>query len=235
MYIVFNNISIHIHIMIFTIEGNIGAGKTTLLTDLASSKFSREHIVMVEPVSSWMDCRNGPDEPSLFELYYKDKTKYAFSFQLMAMHSRAQNLIEMVAASKTKVVICERNFLTDYEIFAKMMHKEGFMNDTEMMVYKQWHGFIMDMVKPLIAGTIYLRADPEVCYDRIAKRGRKGEENIDLKYLYDLHFAHESWLGLGTDITVPHAHDVLIIDANKDGVLDMKVMMEFIEAKLAVI
>ena len=27
---------------------------------------------------------------------------------------------------------------------------------------RQWHGFIMDMVKPLIAGTIYLRADPEV-------------------------------------------------------------------------
>jgi deoxyadenosine/deoxycytidine kinase len=222
--------------MIFTIEGNIGAGKTTLLNDLALTKFSKDHIVVLEPIDTWMDCRVSPDKPSLFEMYYKNREKYAFTFQLMAMHSRAQNLIEMVETSKTKVVICERNFLTDYEIFAKIMFNDGFINDVEMMVYRQWHTFIMDMVKPYIAGTIYLRANPEVCTARINKRGRKDEvDNIDLKYMYDLHFAHEVWLAGDdkTETVKTSITDVLIIDANVDGKLNTDAMVEFIEAKLA--
>jgi len=41
------------------------------------------------------------------------------------------------------------------------------------------------------SGYIYLRSDPEQCYERCIKRGRESEKNITLEYIIDIHNLHE--------------------------------------------
>ena len=42
---------------------------------------------------------------------------------------------------------------------------------------------------------MYIRCSPEICYQRIQKRARPGEEPITLEYLYELHEKHEKMYG----------------------------------------
>jgi len=211
--------------MIFTIEGSIGVGKSTLLAQLSTNvSFSKKHIVVLEPVDDWMKFKANPeDAESLFEMYYKDPTKYGFSFQMMALQTRFENLISMTQGTDANtIIICERSFLTDYQIFAKMLWRKKFITDIEMAVYKRWHAFILDLIKPKIMGTIYLRAPPDVCAKRINTRNRKGEEDLDADYLKDLHEAHDDWL-LPTDS--------LIIDASGASI-DLSAIVKYVEERL---
>jgi deoxyadenosine/deoxycytidine kinase len=57
---------------------------------------------------------------------------------------------------------------------------------------------------------IYLRCDPQTCFERIAHRKRPEEADISLEYLQKLHDKHEKWM---------QTHDpsqVLVLDAGQD-------------------
>lgn len=170
-----------------------------------------------------MDFRVESESKSLFELFYSDKTKYGFLFQIMALQSRISNLVKVQEENIGKVLICERSFLSDYHIFAKEMHKEGHISDMEMMVYLKWYNYVLDNVKPRIDSILYLRAEPETCLVRVNKRSRTGEDMIDIEYLNKLHQAHEEWL-------IPR-NDVLVVDAN--GQLDFNLITNHIESLIA--
>jgi len=45
-----------------------------------------------------------------------------------------------------------------------------------------------------IKGFIYLHTPPEICLERLKKRGRFEEKNIKLEFLRELHELHENWL-----------------------------------------
>ena len=49
---------------------------------------------------------------------------------------------------------------------------------------------------------IYLKTSPEICLQRIKKRGRKGENNITLEYLKSCHEYHEQWLKNETNLLI---------------------------------
>ena len=55
---------------------------------------------------------------------------------------------------------------------------------------------------------IYLQSSPEICFERISNRNRKGEENIPFDYIKRLHTEHEK--------TYKNTPNVYIIDANND-------------------
>lgn len=177
---------------IIPVDGNVGAGKTTFLEHIQSAM--PEVTVVLEPVDEWMKMRVPGSDRSLFELYYDNPSKYGFAFQIMALQTRFDSLIKMTQ-DKSKIVICERSFLTDYKVFAQLMFNKGFISPIEMEVYKRWHEFITNLVNPDICGSVYLRASPETCMERIKKRGRTGEGNIEVDYITELHEAHEAWLG----------------------------------------
>ena len=42
-----------------------------------------------------------------------------------------------------------------------------------------------------IKGIIYIRCEPNICNERIRKRGREGESSIPLNYLERIHEKHE--------------------------------------------
>jgi deoxyadenosine/deoxycytidine kinase len=195
--------------ILVTIEGDIGAGKSTLI-DCLKRNHPEWHFID-EPVSVWQGLKNEGGE-NLLELFYKDTTKYAYTFQNCAILSRARNIQNAVYSWKAaclknpslaahNVFITERCLDTDYNVFAKMMYDTGKMGLLEWDLYKMWYEFAKDNSYPL-KGIIHVSTPPEVCDERIHIRGRKGEEHIPIEYLQSLERYQNEWL-YGSECNVP--------------------------------
>lgn len=213
--------------MIFSLEGNIGAGKSTFLNriDEALTEAGIPHVCLQEPVSIW--TRPIVDGKSLLELFYGDKQKYAFSFQFMVLQTRVQQMLECLKNNPGKVIVTERCHITDKMIFANTMYKSRFLRDDEMIVYNMWYDTCSQMFSDYLSGIIYLRSTPAVSCDRIISRNRKGEENISLDYLNNLHKIHDDWI-LSNDQNI----NVCTVDANlEEDKVDVEKVVEFIQAK----
>lgn len=178
---------------IISIEGNIGSGKSTVLKQLKAA--CPDWIFVDEPVSEWLDLKNDEGK-SLLELFYADKRRWSYTFQNVAIFHRFKNLrnaVERLDRTKDNIIVMERSLMTDYNIFTKMLHTDGFIDGLEIQIYKDWFSHLHSML-PSIDAHIYIRADPEVCLQRISSRSREGESVIPLSYLKELDLYHNQWL-----------------------------------------
>lgn len=191
--------------IILSIDGNIGSGKSTLYKDLQEYYHDNTDICFVpEPVDDWTHIVDGDNVPILTNLY-KDTKKYAFRFQMMAYISRLHLLRQKVKENKYRIIVSERSVQTDRNVFAKMLFDDGMIEHDEYQIYNKWFDeFLDDMY---LGGIIYVKADPEICSDRVKIRAREGE-TIPLEYLQKCHKYHEEWLETSTD--------KLVIEANVD-------------------
>ena len=191
--------------IILSIDGNIGSGKSTLYKDLQSHFKNNADICFVpEPVDDWTHIVDGDKVPILTNLY-KDTKKYAFRFQMMAYISRLHLLRQKVKENKYRIIISERSVQTDRNVFAKMLFDDDMIEHDEYQIYNKWFDeFLDDMY---LGGIIYVKADPEICSDRVKIRAREGE-TIPLEYLQKCHKYHEEWL--------EDSSDKLVIEANVD-------------------
>jgi len=164
------------------IEGNIGVGKTTLLNALIKYNL---HVI-TEPVEKWVD---------ILELYYGNKQKYAFLFQMKILLSWIDKIMLI---DNSNVYFTERSLLSGKEIFFYQTCKENLVNEDNIKEYNDCFDQLtsIDFIKKIIKPTayIYLKAPPEICYQRIKKRNRQGEEHITLEYLQTLDLHHQVWL-----------------------------------------
>lgn len=192
---------------IFAVEGNIGAGKTTLLKMLESMQFHKKHIVFFEPVDTWTKLKD-TDGKNIFEKFYEDEQKYAFMFQMFVLVTRFQQLWNLVHSHPDHVIIMERSYLADVNIFAKLMYEQKNLNDMEWFIYTSWYNMVSNMLNVSFKGLMYLKTTPKVCLERIRVRNRPGEEDIKLDYLEDLHIKHEEWINHSPSLPV------LVVDAN---------------------
>jgi deoxyadenosine/deoxycytidine kinase/ribonuclease HI len=203
---------------IITIDGNIGSGKSTLYNKLQYHYRNNNDICFVpEPVDEWKNIVDNNNTPILTNLY-KDTKKYAFRFQMMAYISRL-NLLRNARKQKYKLIISERCVQTDRNVFAKMLYDGGNIEHDEYLIYNKWFDEFLDELN--IAGIIYIKADPEICEDRVKKRGRAGEI-IPLKYLQKCHEYHEEWLN--------KENNKLVINANVDITSNIRVQNNWIKA-----
>lgn len=214
--------------MIISLEGNIGAGKTSLLKQIEDLTFSKNHVVAYEPVDNWMNLRAKEGDKSLFELYYDDKKRFGFAFQIHALQTRFEHIMKLVRDNPEKIIICERCPLTDCEIFAKMLHDQGIISPIEFKVYEALYSFIDSTIKAHIMGILYLCVSPEVCVQRICKRNRTGEDHIDFAYLRSLHQQHETWLHYN-EKRCP----VCTIDGNGHESWDTDKIIDFVNSQAA--
>jgi len=196
--------------LLVSIDGNIGSGKSTTWDMLKEAYAGQDDVHFVEePVDSWHHVKDADGVPILTN-FYKDHKTYAFRFQMMAYISRLALLRRTVRehAGRCRVIITERSVDTDRNIFAKMLYDSGDIAHDEYTIYNMWFDeFVRDLP---VAGLVYIRADPETCMERIAKRGREGE-TIPLEYIQKCHDYHESWIN-GTTMTCKK----LVIDANRE-------------------
>jgi len=170
--------------MIISLEGNIGSGKTTFLEALAIS--CPDYEIVLEPIEEWMTEYDGH---SILELFYQDKTRWAFTFQNYAIQT-------LVAAVKkvlepNKIIVTERSALTSRYVFAQMLKDAGHISEVEWALYLKMFEDYSSQVP--LNGIIYLTTGPELSAQRIMDRGRPGE-TVSLEYLTELDCKHRAWL-----------------------------------------
>ena len=201
-----------------SIEGNIGSGKSTLLANLRENYKNNDNVIFLkEPVDEWAKIKdiNGT---TILEKFYADQEKYSFSFQMMAYVSRIKVLRDTLKEKtigqekKQYIIITERSLYTDKMVFAKMLYDSGKIEDVNYQIYLNWFDTFSGEFP--VHKVIYVKAAPEQCYARIAKRSREGEENIPIEYLTACSLYHDNMLDKSTDSCV--CDEQLILDGNID-------------------
>ena len=179
--------------IIISIEGNIGAGKSTFLENLESHLGKQSGwIFLREPVHIW-DTICDQNGETILSKFYANPDKYAFSFQIMAYTTRLHELKRVLKENPDCIgVICERSLDADKHIFAKMLHADGLIDDVMYDIYERYFSEYEGNLT--LNGMIYVEADPDVCYQRVAKRSRDGQSNIALDYLQKCHEYHCKWI-----------------------------------------
>uniref|UniRef100_A0A6C0E310 Deoxynucleoside kinase domain-containing protein n=1 Tax=viral metagenome TaxID=1070528 RepID=A0A6C0E310_9ZZZZ len=177
---------------LISIEGNIGSGKSTLLAELQEIYSTNPKIVFLkEPVDDWSEIRD-VNGITMLEKFYANQERYSFPFQMMAFISRLSVLKKAMSEHKGCIIITERSLYTDKCVFAKMLHDNNHIEDVNYQIYLKWFDefskdFPVDQV-------VYVRANPEICHQRIQTRSRTGESTISLDYLQECHNYHDAFI-----------------------------------------
>lgn len=193
--------------IIICVEGNIGSGKSTMVNYLSHhftnyiNTHNKNHYkqykvaYLVEPVDEWTKYKNS-DNNNILELFYNDKDKYSFPFQMVILHSRITQLQNAIDEGYD-IIISERSILSSYRVFIKMLIENNNMNSIEYQIYEKWFNLYENTIKDI--NIIYIKTSPEICNLRINKRNRQGESGILLSYLKNCHYYHEIWINTQID------------------------------------
>lgn len=211
----------------YILEGNIGAGKSTLLTMIQSSSIGVDAIL--EPVNAWHKQDIGQ---SLLAQFYGDIKRWAFSLETYAMACRVkEHLIEQQNPNPYRLF--ERSIYSGHFCFAHNSFKSGGLSEMEWSIYQQWFDFLMHKNCRLPNGFIYLKTDPTVCFERVKRRARAGEEQITLQYLEQISTAHDEFLLEKKNVGLLLASvPVLVLDGNVPFVQSKTVFNEFCDTIL---
>jgi deoxyguanosine kinase len=153
------------------VEGAIGAGKTSLarmLSERLQAKLVLEEV----------------EENPFLKDFYKDRARFGFQTQMHFLFSRYQQqraLRQMELFSER--LVCDYLFSKD-RIFASLN-----LSDRELALYEKMVGWLeLDVMKPDVV--VYLQASPEMLMERISKRGRPYERDMERDYLKQLNEAY---------------------------------------------
>jgi len=157
---------------IITIDGNIGAGKTTILNYIHAN---HNIYVDLEPIDKW--------KPFLDDIYI-NKRKF-FNFQIRVWLDRSW----IQEKDNNSTIVMERSPYFIRHTFNEYMAENHNVNPQESNILNELYDKTDIIWKSNYY--IYIRSSPSKCLERIIKRGRENEMNIDLDYLTDIHNLHE--------------------------------------------
>lgn len=191
------------------VEGNIGVGKSSFLKLLAQRLDCK---VVFEPHEKWQQIG---EAGNLLEKFYEDTSRWAYTFQSYAFLSRVLEQEESILNADNEVVVFERSVFSDLHCFAKNCFELGTMTALEWNLYREWFSWLVGHHVIIPTGFIYLRGNPQVCFDRLKMRNRKEESSVPLSYLELLHQKHDDWLVNKKDIADCVAN-VPVLTLNRD-------------------
>lgn len=170
------------------VEGNIGAGKSTFLKIIQDNLACQ---VVFEPSEKW---QNISGKGNLLDNFYKDTPRWAYTFQSYAFITRTLAQKQSAKNNPYLTQVLERSVFSDKYCFAKNLYESGHMSDMEWTLYNEWFNWFFEDYVQKPDGFIYLRTNPQTCYNRLKKRNRSEEQEVPLDYLTKLHQKHENWL-----------------------------------------
>lgn len=205
---------------VIAIEGNIGVGKTTFI-EIFKKYFPHVEIVL-EPIDIWTKIVDSNNE-NILQKFYNDTERWAYTFQNIACITRMITLENTLKNSNSEIILVDRSLGTDKNVFEQMLYDNNKINDIEHKLYNLWYDFYYKYVRSQFNNfTIYLKCNPNTALNRIKKRNRIEEKDIQFEYLEQIHNYHEKWLNNSTN-------DVLIIDCDKDFEHDEEYQLEIIK------
>lgn len=153
------------------VEGVIGVGKTSLsklLTDRLKAQLVLEEV----------------EENPFLKDFYKDRARYAFQTQMHFLFSRYQQ-----QRSLRQTELFSERLVADY-LFQKDRIFAGLnLSDRELALYEKLVVWLeLDVVKPDVV--VYLQASSDVLMERIGRRGRPFEKDMDRDYIRQLNEAY---------------------------------------------
>ncbi len=160
------------------IAGNIGAGKTTLTTLLGKSFHWKVHYESTE------------NNPYLSDFYH-DMRRWSFNLQIYFLHSRYQQIMEIIQGDET--VVQDRTIYEDAYIFAPNLHDMGLLTTRDFENYQRLFETMIRQIRPPDL-LIYLRANIPTLVAHIQSRGREYEGSMSLDYLKRLNERYEEWI-----------------------------------------
>jgi len=171
------------------VEGVIGVGKTSLARLLAERIGARLALEAVE---------ENPFLPG----FYADPENNAFKTQVFFLLSRFRQQQELIQRD-----LFEQHVVSDYHFAKDRIFANITLSDEELSLYT----LVADALAPRVPRpelVIYLQASLETLQDRIARRGRSMERDIQPGYLetlseaynhYFFHYRESPLLVVGTD------------------------------------
>jgi len=200
--------------IIISIDGNIGSGKSTLLKIMKQQLNQYEYID--EPINDWTNIEDA--NGNILSYFYKNKNRWSYTFQNYAFLTRSKRLLEVndkvrnmslydrIFNPAKMIIFTERSTMTDKYVFADMLYKNGNMSEIEWKMYNEWYTLFNESLQ--IDHVIYLKTDPTKSFERVNKRARSEEKEMQLDYLKELHNKHEDWLD--------NSQNVLTLNGNID-------------------
>jgi deoxyadenosine/deoxycytidine kinase len=178
------------------VEGNIASGKSTAAKELATRLNLRR---LDEPVDT-----------ELLQLFYDDKVRWSFPFQIEMLHRRWAT--QMLAAAETMAdggydgAILDRSLWGDM-VFARALTDAGIMHKKEWEIYLS---AVRNMALVLFPPTVllYLSTRPETCLERLKQRGRPQEDGVTLEYLQTIHAGYQRLIAEAKIAFFPWSHAV---------------------------
>jgi deoxyadenosine/deoxycytidine kinase len=156
---------------IITLDGNIGSYKTSIL-----NYFHKNYktAIDVEPVESWNEYLKG--------IYNTRNSTY--NFQIKVWMDRC-----WIQEKSNAIILMERSPYFIKNVFVEKAYEDKTINEEEYKNMLSLHKRTDKLWEP--EGYIYLRSNPEQCFNRIKKRARDAEKNIKLEYIKRIHELHE--------------------------------------------
>lgn len=156
------------------IEGPIGVGKTSL-SKLLAERLGARHVT-----------EEFEGNPFLAD-FYRNPERFAFQTQLFFLLQRYQQQQEL-----RQVDIFHNLLVTDYMFVKDRLFASLNLNEKEMVLYDTVANLLeKNVINPDLV--IYLQADTDSLMQRISKRGRAYETNMERNYIDSLNQVYNEY------------------------------------------
>ena len=153
------------------VEGVIGVGKTSLarlLSERLQGKLVLEEV----------------EENPFLKDFYRDRERFAFQTQMHFLFSRYQQ-----QRSLRQMDLFRERMVADYLFQKDRIFASLNLSERELALYERLVGWLeLEVMKPDVV--VYLQASPEVLMDRIARRARPYEREMERDYIKQLNEAY---------------------------------------------
>ncbi|MED4475916.1 deoxynucleoside kinase [Oceanobacillus caeni] len=164
------------NIPFITIEGPIGIGKTSLAKKLSSHY--NFHLL-----------KEIVEENPFLDKFYENMEAWSFQTEMFFLCNRFKQLEDI----KQQYLSMGKPVMADYHIFKNMIFAQRTLSSDKMIKFEKIYEILTEDM-PMPNMIIYLHASIDTMMNRIKRRGRNIEKNIQASYLEQLSSDYEDYI-----------------------------------------